>query len=388
MITRPESYRWVVLAAGALGQGANASYFLGLPVLIPQLRDHFTLSLPQAGLLVGAVNLGTMLTLVLWGASADRFGERPIMTIGLVAAALCLAGAAATDDVLVAGLALLGAGAFGASANAASGRAVMIWFAADERGIAMGVRQCATPAGAALSALVLPLAAHSGGVPLAFLVLAGISMVAAIAVVIWVREPEGAVRAPKGGGAGEVLRSPRLWRLSLASACLVIPQFTTAALLVELFHEHRGVSLVVASTLLAVAQLLGAGGRLFNGAWSDRVASRLGPLRAVSVLIAASLLLVALLDWGNVAVPVLAVVAIAATALSLSWNGLAFTAAGEMAPEGRSGTALGFQNTANYLAAAIAPGIAGWLAAEVSWPVAFAVGGASALLSLVLLRKL
>ncbi|MFB9905053.1 MFS transporter [Allokutzneria oryzae] len=388
MVTHPERYRWVVLAAGALAQGANASCFLGLPVLIPQLREHFGLSLPEAGLLVGAVNLGTMLTLVLWGASADRFGERPVMTIGLLGAAVCLVGAATTGDVVLVALALLGSGAFGASANAASGRAVMTWFPAGRRGVAMGVRQSATPVGAAFSALVLPPAADSGGVPSAFLVLAAVSAVAAVAVLVWVREPEGVVRVPKGSGTGGVLRSPALWRLSLASAFLVIPQFTATALMVELFHDHRGVSVAVASLLLAVSQVLGAGGRLFNGAWSDRVGSRLGPLRVVSLSIAVSLLAVAVLDLANSPVALLAVVMVPAAALALSWNGLAFTAAGEMAPEGRSGIALGFQNTANYLAAAIAPGMAGWLAAEVSWPVALAVGGGSAVITLLMLREL
>ncbi|WP_447004728.1 MFS transporter [Saccharothrix isguenensis] len=87
-------YRWVVLAVGAVAQGTNAAVFLGLPAITPQLRGHFGLSLPQVGLLLGAVNLGTMLTLVLWGAAADRRGERPVMAIGGFGAAPCLAPAA------------------------------------------------------------------------------------------------------------------------------------------------------------------------------------------------------------------------------------------------------------------------------------------------------
>ena len=44
----------------------------------------------------------------------------------------------------------------GASVNAASGRAVMQWFPAGQRGLALGVRQTAIPLGGALVALALP----------------------------------------------------------------------------------------------------------------------------------------------------------------------------------------------------------------------------------------
>ena len=48
------------------------------------------------------------------------------------------------------------AGALGASVNAASGRAVMGWFHARERGLALGIRQTAIPIGGAAAAAGLP----------------------------------------------------------------------------------------------------------------------------------------------------------------------------------------------------------------------------------------
>ncbi|MGP3925973.1 MFS transporter [Streptomyces sp. 8N616] len=83
-------YRWVVLAIGASAQGANAMIFLGLPAILPQLREHFRLGLPAVGLLLGSVSLGNMLALIAWGAATDRLGERPVMVVGLVGAAGCL----------------------------------------------------------------------------------------------------------------------------------------------------------------------------------------------------------------------------------------------------------------------------------------------------------
>jgi len=48
------------------------------------------------------------------------------------------------------------AGGMGASVNAASGRAVMHWFPARERGLALGLRQTAIPIGGALAASRCP----------------------------------------------------------------------------------------------------------------------------------------------------------------------------------------------------------------------------------------
>ncbi|MFD1151769.1 MFS transporter, partial [Saccharothrix hoggarensis] len=369
----PPRYRWVVLAVGAVAQGANAAVFLGLPAITPQLREHFGLSLPQVGLLLGAVNLGTMLTLVAWGAAADRHGERLVMTIGGVGAALCLA-LAAFDGAVVAGVALVGVGLFGASVNAAGGRAVLTWFPAERRGFAMGLRQTATPLGAALAAVVLGVVGLRAGVPVAFLALAGFTGFVALAVALWIREPPWAVRSGSGRH-GVVLKDRDLVRLSAASGLLVVPQFTAAALMVELLHDHRGVAVGVAAGLFAAAQVAGGFGRLAVGVWSDRSATRVQPLKALSVLVAVGFALCAALD--RAPVWLLAAVLVPTAALALCWNGVAITAAGELAPPGRTGIALGMQNTANYLSATVTPPLAGWLAVGVGWPAALLLAAAT-----------
>ncbi|MEU5691344.1 MFS transporter [Actinosynnema sp. NPDC020468] len=367
-------YRWVVLAVGALAQGVNAAVFLGLPAITPQLREHFGLTLPQVGVLLGAVNLGTMVALVPWGAVADRRGERLVMAVGGFGSAAFLA-VTALDGPVVAGVALVGVGLFGASVNAASGRAVMNWFPADRRGLAMGIRQTATPLGAALTAAVLPVVAVHDGVPGAFLALAGVTAAVAVAVAVWVREPPDAVRSRRGQGL--FVKDARLIRVSVAGGLLVVPQFTAATLAVELLHEHRGVAAGVAAGLFAVAQVVGGAGRLAVGVWSDRARSRLGPLRIIAVAVACGFALCAALAD---AAPVwlLAAVLIPAAAAATCWNGLALTAAGELAPAGRSATAMATQNSVNYLVATITPPIAGWVAVTIGWSAALLLAAAAA----------
>ncbi|KOV75487.1 MFS transporter [Nocardia sp. NRRL S-836] len=358
-------YRWVVLFVGALAQGTNAAVFLGLSAVSPQLRDHFGLTLPQVGLLLGAVNLGTMIALVPWGLFADNRGERLTMTIGGIGAAACLLGVA-VGNAWLAGAALLGAGLFGASVNAASGRAVMSWFPTGRRGFAMGVRQTATPLGAALTAAFLPGIALASGVPAAFVALASVTGAVALAVALLVREPPGATRG--GGAHGLVLKDPKLLRLTVASGLLVVPQFTAATLLVPLLHEHRGLAVTTAAVVFGVAQALGGAGRLAAGVWSDRVGSRVGPLRVLAVVMAAGFVLTAVLDQAPL--PVLVAVLVPTAVVALAWNGLAVTEAGELAPPGRSATAISMQNTSNYLSATITPAVSASVAVHVGWPAA------------------
>ena len=252
-------YRWVVLAVGSVAQASTATYFLGLAAVTPALRDHFGLSLAGVGALVGAVSVGLVATLIAWGGAADRYGERVVMTAGLAGAAAALGGAAFVRDPVAAGVLLGLAGASGASVNAASGRAVLTWFPAERRGLAMAVRQTAVPVGAALAAVALPLVADRGGVPAVFLTLACTCLAAGVAVAVWVREPPG--RAPRStrtiSRARTVLTDRRLQRVSLAGALLVVPQFLGSVFLVEVLHTGHGMAVATAGVLLAAMQILG-----------------------------------------------------------------------------------------------------------------------------------
>jgi len=378
----------VVLAVGTVAQAATATYFLGLSAVTPALRDHFGLGLAGVGALIGAISVGLVLTLIMWGGAADRFGERGVMTIGLLGSAAALGGTALASNPVVAGVLLLLAGASGASVNAASGRAVLTWFPTARRGMAMAVRQTSVPIGTALAAVSLPPISRAWGVPAVFVALALTCLVAAVAVAIWVREPPG--RPARGTRPATstlaVVADRRLLRLSLSGLLLVVPQFLGSVFLVEVLHDGAGLSLGLAGGLLALAQVLGAAGRLGSGLWSDRVASRLGPLRIIALASAVGFGLAAALEPGPA--PLLAAILVPAAAIAISWNGLVFTAAGELAPPDRAATAMAVSNTANYVGAAAAPALGGLVAEMAGLPVMLAMGGAAALAAFVTLRRL
>ncbi len=380
-------YRWVVLGVGTAAQ-ASTAYFLGLAAVTPALREHFGLGLGGVGVLIGLASAGLIPTLVAWGSAADRFGERWVMAIGLVGAAVALGGIALVDHPVAAGALLVVAGASGASVNAASGRAVLTWFPATGRGTAMAIRQTSVPVGAAIAAVALPPIAGSGGIPAVFAALAVTCLAAAVAVAVWIRGPPGAPTrsARPVTGARAVLADRRLQRLSLAGLLLVVPQFLGSVFMVEVLHEGSGLPLALAGALLALTQVLGALGRLANGAWSDRVGSRLGPLRIVAVAVGVGFALAAALQAGPA--PLLVAVLVPAAALAISWNGLVFTAAGELAPPGRAATAMAVSNTANYVAAAAAPALGGLVAELAGWSAMLAVGAVAAVAAVLALRRL
>src|SRR5581483_1698429 len=180
--------RGVVLAAGTFAQTSQAAAYSGLAVLAPTLRHRYDLSLSQVGVMLGVANVGSMLTLLAWGLAADRMGERATATVGLAGAAAGLAFAAYAPDFAVLVAALSIAGAFGASVNTATGRAVTSWFRRHERGFALGIRQTAVPIGGFLAALALPPIADHSGSRAALVALAGLSAVAAVAAVAWLVE--------------------------------------------------------------------------------------------------------------------------------------------------------------------------------------------------------
>jgi hypothetical protein len=115
--------RWLILLSGMAAMTAGCAFQYGLAYLIPALRRE-GLSLEQAGLLVACPTAGLLLTLVAWGAAADRWGERLVLGSGLALAGGLLLAGAATRTTAGLAVCLLLAGAAGASVYAASGRLI------------------------------------------------------------------------------------------------------------------------------------------------------------------------------------------------------------------------------------------------------------------------
>lgn len=362
--------RWAMLAASTLAQAATAVMVHGPAFLIPALHAS-GMSLAEAGLVAAAPTIGVMLTLVAWGAVADRRGERFALLAGLGATVVAGLAAAVSGGTALLAVTLFLAGAAAASTNAAGGRVVVGWFPAGRRGLAMGIRQMAQPAGVGIAAISIAVVADRSGVHAAIWVPTIACALAAVVVALVVVDPPRPERTDPAATANPYRQDPYLARIHGVSVLLVVPQFLVWTFALVWLAQDRGWSPAAAGTVVAVAQVAGALGRIAVGHLSDVVGGRMRPLRWVSVAAAATMALLGLAAAADLAVAVLLVVV--ATLVTVADNGLAFTAVAERAGPFWSGRALGVQNTAQFLAASAVPPVAGLAVAHAGYAATFAL---------------
>lgn len=381
----PSRYRWIVLAVGSMAAFAFAAAQSGMPALGPILQQTFSLSVVQVSALFTALSGGVVLTVLAWGAIADRFGERASIAGGLLAGAVALVVAAWSETYLALMACLVVLGMFGASTIAPTGRAVFGIFPNAERGFALGIRQTALPVGAAVAAFGLPSVALAFGLDAALYILAGLMGISGIAAALLLRRrPKAAPRdeAP----APRALRDARIWRLSVASAMAVVAQIGVTTLVTIYLYNERGWSVSASAMLLGTVHLGGAFARIAVGRWSDQVGSRIRPFRTLTAFSGSFMIAVSILADapGVILVPVLVLGGIVA----MSWNGLSLAAAAEVAGMRQAGTAMGMQNTVLRGMATVVPVALGALATATSWRAIFVVMGIAPFVARAMLTEL
>ena len=168
-----------------------------------------------------------------------------------------------------------------------------------------------------------------------------------------------------------------LWLVHGVSVLLVIPQYLVWTYMFTWLNHSLGWHETTAGALVAVANILGAAGRVAAGVWSDRVGSRTWTIRAIAAIATAVLSLLALASWGQATASAITLM-VAACVITSADNGLAFTSVAEFAGPRWSGRALGAQNTCQYVASFFVPPCFGWLIDATSYTWAF---GASAIIA-------
>ena len=378
--TEVTARHWLVLAVATFVAASGSAFVIGVGFLLPYFTTDEGLSLSQAGVLVAMPLVGMATALIAWGWLVDRAGEKLVLVTGSAGAALALSATLFVESVTLLAALLLVTGAFTASGNSASGRLVVSWFPAHRRGLAMGVRQMSQPAGSAVAAMTMPLLAQAYGLGAAFAVPLAMAVVSAVAAFVVVTAPPPPPPPASGAMApsarptrsdGSPYRGSRyLYRVHGVSVLLVLPQGMLQAFLLAWLVLGHGWSAMAAGVLVTVSQVLGAAARIVAGAVSDRVGSRMKPLRAVAVALAAGLASLATAEALGAPGSIAVTLGVIATVLSVSDNGLAFTAVAEYAGPQWSGRSLGVQNTAQFVAiSASTPLVAAVIEDFGYWPV-------------------
>jgi predicted MFS family arabinose efflux permease len=134
------------------------------------------------------------------------------------------------------------------------------------------------------------------------------------------REPASPVLFNPLGGIVSIWRHRALRYMSIAGACLVVPQFAISTFTVVLFVEEMGYTLVAAGIVLTASQVAGVAGRIFWGWLSDIMRNCYTVLSILSVvMLGAALLCLALTPNWPIALACLLFFVFGSTASG--WNG-------------------------------------------------------------------
>jgi MFS family permease len=166
---------------------------------------------------------------------------------------------------------------------------------------------------------------------------------------------------------------------------VLVAQIAIMYFVVIFLHDARGVATGRAAAVLAAVQIAAAGLRIGSGRWTDRDGRRVPLFRRLSVALAVAMATAAALVHASLWLLVPAL--IVAGALGMSWNGLSFTAAAEIAGRARAGAAVGFQQTVLAVGTTITPILFGLVAAS-SWRLAFGLSAVCAAAGAAVLRPL
>lgn len=367
--------RWSMVGVAVVVTSSAFSFINAVPFLIPALDGARGTPLTQAGLLAAMPSVGMVVTLVAWGYVADRIGERIVLAVGSALTAVAAFAAASADSLVTMGVFLFLGGMAAASCNPAGGRLVAGWFPPEQRGLAMSVRQTAQPLGIVMGALMIPPLARHGSPPAGLLFPALACTLSAVVGALVAHDPphKPRARASHSELASPYRRSAVLWRIHALSALMLVPQSVTVTFMFVWLTKHHGWSDGAASALVVTAQLLGAASRLAAGRWSDRVGSRMRPVRLIALGTSVTMMILAFTDYLSSPLAVTSMVAV--SVIAVMDNGLEATAITEFAGPFWSGRALGIQNTAQRLMTLTGPPVFGALIPAVGYPLAFALCG-------------
>lgn len=364
------NYRWVILLIATLAQACACFFVQGIGTIAIFIQQDWKLSALQVGLLVSAAQLVPIIGLLIAGELLDRFNERKVVGIGtcVVAAALC--GAVFAESYLVLLLFLLIVGAGYSTAQPGGSKSVSSWFARQQRGFAMGIRQAGLPLGGALSAALLPYVATRWGWQWSFLAGGLVALLGALIFLVFYRSAspdrpttlQPAARDLKTTVLSRfsMLKEPAMKQITVSGVSLVSVQYGILIFTALYLHERADLSITAAASLLFIAQSAGVAGRIILAAWSDGCQSgRYFPVLTCMVAIIPGLLLLMWMPMHSFTL--LGLLAGWLGFFGFGWYGPWVAYVAESAPADKTGFALGLAMACNQVAIVLMPPALGLL---------------------------
>lgn len=371
-------------AALVVAVGVTCALHIGkLPPAVPALQTGLGVSLVQAGFLLSLVQLAGMCLGLFVGLSADRFGPRRVMLLGLVALALGSAwgGLSQSSAVLLASRALEGLGFLLAVLPAP---ALIRRHVAEPRLLAraLGWWGAYMPLGTALALLAGAPIIEGMGWRVVWLGLSVVSLVAALGLRAGLpADPRARVpTAPWGPRLQRTLSAPGPWLVALGFL-LYSGQWLAVVGFLPTILAQGGMGGVLAGLLSALAAAVNMAGNIGAGRWIAHGARPLVVLRLAYLTMAAGAVLAFALP-GPFWLQYAGVLAFSGVGGLIP--GTLFGLAVRLAPgEDTVSTTVGWMQQLSALGQFAGPPLVAWLATQAGgWHLSWLVTGAACVLGL------
>ena len=174
-LERLPRYRWAVLAVIWMSYMIINTSKHGIGPLAPFLKEAFNLSNAEIGLLVTASVIGYIPSLIVAGWLVDYIGVRRLLVAGTLISGFSITAVFFAPQYQVMFVMMIFLGIGNGCIFLSAVKAVILWFPARERAIALGLNQAAVNVAGVISASLLPTIAIMLGWRYGFLFL-GFSM--------------------------------------------------------------------------------------------------------------------------------------------------------------------------------------------------------------------
>ena len=253
------SYRWVIIAGMVLNVWAMTLPALSFGLLLPEIRDEFSLSLSQGGWLGSSVRVGNVLVTLPAGFLLTRFRPLKVVVASLIAGTvLTLLHGVATGFVVF----LLARIAFGISfsvRNPARAMLIQQWFPLREvplaQGIIIGLIGIAEFAALYGTPLILE---ATGSWRAAYYIFTAFAAFTAVYWIILGRERD--LPPPESRGPAPpprvILGHPILWIAGLGAFCATFNWISLATFWPTFMLDDNGVALTTSGFLFGVGSLV------------------------------------------------------------------------------------------------------------------------------------
>jgi MFS family permease len=365
---RPEAARagaapplpvWPVVAATTATQSLSTLAALALTAVAPRAARDLGTDPALIGYQVSLVYVGAMLMSLVSGGLVRRLGAARTSQVALwMAAGGCLLSALGVLPVLALGAFVIGIG-YGCT-NPAASQLLARTPTTGRMNLIFSIKQTGVPIGGILAGLMVPSITLAFGWQAALVVCAVLAIGLGLTIErvrpAWDgdRDPSSPLLAEPLASLALIWRQPVLRWLALASLAYAAAQLILVGFLVTYLVTEIGLDLVVAGTVLALAQTAGAGGRLVWGWLADRLRSATMALIVNGSLASAGALATAAIAAGW---PLWAIVA-AASFYGFSvigWNGVFMAAVARHSPPERIGVATGGALSITYAGIIVGP---------------------------------